>query len=155
MENEILNDTINNNTIKNDVMNIKIMCPFCKVNVDRLVKGNKKFKCLDCFKSFKKPLIINIGSDNINNIKTFTNSTIEKDAEFKDVAIDPELNKTLDTLSNNVTPPITLTQENPITCEAVLTNSNEIDNVEIDNVEKEIDNIKKENKPKIKRIVRR
>lgn len=90
-------------------LNIVMSCPNCGANSNRIVHGNKKWKCLDCFKSFKVPNIVNWNNSNIENIKTFETST------NLDIVPDSELNKFLDDLPNKGVPEIKNIPEGTIT----------------------------------------
>lgn len=57
--------------LKIEDLGMKFVCIYCGSGGNRIIKGNKKWKCLDCFKSFKKPKVVGSDSSNIPNIKTF------------------------------------------------------------------------------------
>jgi hypothetical protein len=52
-------------------LNIKRSCPYCGAGNDRIIYNGKDWKCLDCFKSFKKPNIVGKNTSTISNIKLF------------------------------------------------------------------------------------
>lgn len=122
-------------------INIKIYCPYCNTESYRLVRGNKKWKCLDCHKSFKTPKIENLSINNTQSHIEATSVTVPQTTEFKDIIPDPELNTILDKLPNGGTPLI-----NDTIPESLITNSKDIETIT------KIEELKPKRKIIIKRI---
>lgn len=60
--------TLGTKQINTNDLNTVLSCPHCGAGNNRIIHGGKKWKCLECFKSFKTPKIVKTVASNIQNI---------------------------------------------------------------------------------------
>ncbi len=126
--------------INTNNLNTIMLCPHCESN--EVIHGTKKWKCMECHKSFKKPKTTKNAST-IPNIKTF-DGVIENEVT---PITPPELVDSLNRLLNSGGPSINMLHVDEEGNNPLITNSKEIENFITTEKNEIVSQIQRENEP--------